>query len=201
MADFDDLIQAQLDGAVLRASPLVHFDFRSGPARLWKGFGPLVAGGHTWQGIGNLGEMSPLTSSPDGAVEEVTFSLFGDDTILSHLLEDAEESDGRLVTIWLQFFDVGRPDAPEADWQTLSAPIAVRTLRMGPLTIQRLPASSDQRATRIISVRAQSIFVNAKRAVFSTFSDVDQQARSPGDRIFIRVPEFSEGTARWPVLS
>lgn len=201
MADFDAVIEAQLAGAVVRCSPLVEFDFVSGAKRVWPGFGPVIAGGKTWEGVRGLGTMSPITSGVGGAVEEMTFSLFGDTQLLGHLSEDAEESDGREVNVWLQFFDLRqRNEAGEwVEWETLSDPLAMFWGRMGPLRVTMSEPNGEGRRGRIVSVSAQSAFINRARPPFQFFSDRDQKARTDGeDNIFVRVPDYVEGTVRWP---
>lgn len=200
MAAFDAVIEAQLSGGVVRAAPLVHFDFLSGPVRVWPGFGPLDAGGEHWQGIGDLGAMSPITAGSAGAIDEMKFSLFGDEEMLGHIEEDAEEASGREVNVWLQFFDVRQMDEAGnwVDWQPLSDPLSLFWGRMGPLGVQRTPPGDDGRATRVISVSAQNAFLNRSRPAFAWFTDRDQKSRSPGDNMFILVSQLTEGTVRWP---
>lgn len=200
MAEFEAAIEAQLSGGVVRASPLVHFDFRSGAVRVWPGFGPLDAGGYRWQGIGNLGSMSPVTAGSGGAIEEISFSLFGDETMLATIEEDAEEASGREVNVWLQFFDIRQEDEAGnwVEWQPLSDPLVLFWGRMGPLAVQRTPPGEDARASRIVSVSAQNAFLNRSRPAFAWFTDRDQKSRAASDNMFVRVSQLTEGTVRWP---
>lgn len=202
MAAFDDLIEAQLAGATVRAAPLVAFAFKSGVGRYWPGFGTLVAGDASWQGIGNLGTLSPITGGTSGAIDEITFSLTGDTSILAHLEEDADESDGREVNVYLQFFDLRRQDEDGnwVDWRTLADPISLFWGTMGPLMPQMSPPDENGRRQRIIAVRAQSAFFNVNRPRYRFFSDRDQKARDPThtDNIFVKTSQFAEGTIRWP---
>ena len=200
MADFDDLIEAQLDGATIRASHLVRFDFRSGPKRLWHGFGDLMAAGEVWQGLGDMGQISAIQSGPGQAAEEMTFTLFGSEGLLVNLADDAEESAGRAVEVFLQFFDIRQVDAAGAwvDWQPLSSPLAMFYGIMGPLTASRTEASAEAPAIRSVSVAAVNAFWNRSRPPLAYFSDRDQKARSPYDNMFARVSAYSDGTVAWP---
>ena len=45
-----------------------------------------------FQGIGNLGTLSPISAGPGGAVQEVVATLFGDETMLAR--GDGEAADG-----------------------------------------------------------------------------------------------------------
>ena len=39
---------------------LVYLDFAADPFRAWTGLGPVEWLGHTWQGVGNLGEVGGM---------------------------------------------------------------------------------------------------------------------------------------------
>ena len=200
MAEFDDLIEAQLAGATVRTSQLVRFDFRSAPMRLWHGFGDLVAAAEVWQGLGDMGQISAIQSGPGQAAEEMTFTLFGSDGLLANLADDAEESAGRTVEVFLQFFDIRQADAAGAwvDWHLLSSPLAMFYGIMGPLTASRTGASAEVPAMRSVSVPAVNAFWNRSRPALAYFSDRDQKARSPDDNMFARVSAYSDGTVAWP---
>ena len=201
MAEFHELIEAQLRGATVRATPLVSFDFKSGMKRLWSGAGTQEAGGHKWQGIGALGSMAPIQSGPRGAVEEIEFSLFGEAGLLDKIEADVDESVGREVNVYLQFFDVRKTDEAGiwVDWQPLDEMISMFWGRMGPLSVKRQAAGVDRRGSRVVSVTVQNALVNRQRPQYGYFSAADQKARGrDGDNIFILMPEFSEGTTRYP---
>ncbi len=206
MAQFDDLIEAQLDGATIRVATLVHFDFASAPMRLWQGAGDLVIDGVAWAGIGEAGAMSAVQAGVGGAVEEVEFALFGSADMLANLEADANESAGREVNIHLQFFDIRQIDEAGTwvDWQPLGDLISAFWGVMGPMRARRDPPSAGDPASRVLTVTAQSAFVNRARPAFGFFTDADQRGREIADggagtdNIFIRMPEFSQGRARWP---
>ena len=201
MAEFSEIIEAQLSGATVRVTSLVSLDFKSGMVRLWQGAGWLDAGGFPWRGVGELGAMSPTQSGPRGAVEEIEMSLFGGDTLLANIEADADESVGREVNVYLQFFDIRRTDADGnwVDWNPLDDMISMFWGRMGPMSVKRQAASEQGRGSRVVSITVQNALVNRQRPPFGFFSDRDQKARGrTTDDIFIRIPEFSEGTVRWP---
>lgn len=209
MAEFPELIEAQLLGSTVRATDLVSFDFKSGMKRLWSGAGTLDAGGFEWQGIGALGSMAPIQSGPRGAVEEIEFSLFGEagtdakPGLLDKIEADADESVGRECNVYLQFFDVRQTDevGDWVDWQPLDELVTLFWGEMGPLSVARQPPSSDGRASRVVTLKVQNALVNRRRPAFGFFTDQDQKARhSETDQIFIKMAEFSEGTTRWPVF-
>lgn len=207
MTDFNNaLIDAQLDGRQVRCAPLVLFHFRSGLLGVWPGFGLLrtsgtVYGGE-WQGIGSLGQLSILTSGADGSVAEMTFSLMATSEMLSTMSSDSDESIGREVEVFLQFFDVRRFDDAGnfVDWQLLGWPIQIFWGRMGPLRADKT-AEDDGPAQRTLSVSAQNLFVTRGRPPYMHFSDRDQKSRSSDDNLCVRVSQLSEGSVAWPTFN
>jgi hypothetical protein len=196
MAEFPLAIAAQLAGNTVRAAPLVHFDFRTTPMRLWPGFGPLEAAGETWLGLGDLGSISGTGAGPGQVVEEMAFSLAGGPELLANFAEDAEEATGREVEVWLQFFDEG--------WAPLDDPFQIFWGVMGPLKVERGESGDDPltaRATRLLSVTAANAFINRGRPSYGFFTDRDQKARKPGDNIFLNIARMSEIKVRWPKFS
>lgn len=197
MAEYDDLIEAQLAGAHLSVAALVTFDFKSGPVRLWSGTGDLAAAGETWQGIGELGQMSAITAGTGLAAEEVDFSLFGSEGLLANLAADAEEAAAREVTVRLQFFRIAGVDVHAPIDETIIAWAGT----MGPLTAAiAAPASADAQGVRSVSVTAVNAFSNRNRPAFAFYSDRDQKALvSSDDNIFVRMATYAAASVAWPV--
>jgi hypothetical protein len=204
MADFGEVINGQLAGRTVRFTPLVKFDFASGAMFLWPGAGDLAIGGDTYQGIGSLGTLSAISQGSAGAIEEMTFAVFGDEGLLEHLQEDAEVSEGRLVTVRVQFFDVRRfdDDGNFVDWKTLNDPWTVFEGNMGPLTVKRQPPSDDGRATRVVSVSAQNFLIYRGRTPpLAYWSDRAQRAKYPTDNLFSRMTDYAFAATKWPQFS
>lgn len=211
MAAFDDLIEAQLSGATVRCAPLVVFEFASETVRLWSGFGDLVIGVDSpveiFKGIGNLGQISSIDQGTDGIVEEMTFSVFGDEGLLANIAADAEESDGRVAKVLLQFFDVRKFDESGnyVDWKALDEPLVLFQGVMGPLKVSRRPPSENQRATRTVSVTAEGYFVRRASPSWRYWSDRDQKGLLEDveveDEMFSRVSLYADHSVAWPKFS
>lgn len=203
MAEFHEAIEAQIDGANVRCTTLVWFDFKSGGKGYWPGFGDLDAGGRLYQGTCGLGTLTPMESGPSGGVDEMTFSIAGPPEILQRFPEDMEETIGRDVEVLLQFFD-GRKQDPNTglyvEWRTLDDPMQLFAGKMGPMNVRHDPGSTTERPMRVVSVTAQNAFINRSRAQFGWFTDIDQKARSPGgdDNMFALVSSLVEGSFEWP---
>lgn len=202
--EFPDAIAAQIRGAHVRLADLVRFDFASGEVRLWSGFGDLTVDGEVWQGIANLGQVSAISAGPGEAIEELTYTLFGDTRILEKFQSDAAESAGREARHYLQFFDVRQFDDQGnwVDWDPLDSPFQLFWGRMGPLIASRPigdPGSIEAR-TRTISVRAANAFINRRKPAHGFYSHRDQLARSQNnnDTLFVNASRMASITVRWP---
>lgn len=202
MAEFDTAIEAQLSGKTVRLAPLVRFDFVSGTVRLWPGFGPMVLGGQTWQGIGNLGSLEIIEAGPGQGATERTYTLFGDETILAQISEDADEASGREVYDYVQFFQVDEfdQDGNWIDWQPIGDPFQMWWGVMGEIAIDRPQVAPGEMATRSVSVPAVNAFHNRRRPTNSYYTDRDQKARHPGDTIFVAMAS-ARRKIRWPYFS
>jgi hypothetical protein len=194
VTDYSETVKAQLRRAVVRKARFVIFDFLSGPVQVWDGTGPIKLAGGTWQGLGRLGRVSTISSGPAllGS-NDVTFELFGDDGLFASIGTDQQESFGRQVGLYTQFFDIRRFDETGAwvDWQPLDD-LKRRFLGvMGPLQASVSRIKIGEQRLRTISVTAVDAVCNRSRAIPGYYSDRDQAARSPGDKIASQVARFA----------
>lgn len=203
MANFPQLIQAQLRGATVRYADMARFDFKSGEVRLHQGTGKLLDGnGEEWLGIGSMGRAGPIQAGVSGGAEEVEFQLFASADMLVHLESDAEESAGRRVVRYLQFFDVRLRDGDGAwvEWTPLDAPLTIFEGIMGPLQVTRPPLQDPtEQASRIITVSALNAFVNRRKPPYAFYSHRDQLGRTNStDNLFINASRMADAKVRWP---
>lgn len=195
MGFFPETIAAKLAGRAVAASLLVHMDFRETPRRFWFGFGDLVAGGHTWQGTGELIQLDGLESPIGTVAPKTTFTLSGIDAALVTLARNASDRvKDRRATIYIQFFDLNPDDASVAPWSLLDEPFAVSTWLMDQMTY-----SAQGPAQRAISLTAESLWTNRRRPAFGLYTDRDQNKRFVGDRGLEQVSDLVSKTIRWPV--
>ncbi len=185
MVALSPALEALLAARTVKIAILAHLDFASGPMRVWAGYGPLLAGGHTWSGLGEMGEVSGLELPIGGNAPQTQLSLSGvDPALVAKVLGAQSDWWRRTVAISLQHFD--------AAWQPVDAPLALYT---GMMEQMRISASG---ATRRIEVMVEWHF--ARRAIppFSELTDADQQARHAGDRGCEYVPLMQNYTEKWP---
>lgn len=205
MAEFPATIAAQLRGGTVRIADMVRFSFLSGEVRLWSGFSDLKDNNNeVWTGIGNLGQISGVIAGPGQGIDELTFVLFGDTTMMAKFAGSVDETIGREVFVYQQFFDVRQFDETGAwvDWKPLDSPMVLFWGIMGPLTADRPKqdvGDVDPRL-RTISVKAANAFVNRRRPSYGFYSHRDQSARSVGnnDQMFVNASRMASITVRWP---
>lgn len=182
----------------VRAAALVFFDFLSQPVRLWSGAGDLRTLGSTFKGTAGLGKLSVAGWGPAGIVETMTFSIAANATVLAAADQDAanNETDGRNVWVWLQFFD----DRPGKDWALLGDPIFYFWGTMGPITVVQAPPDQAGAIAYSMSVTATNAMRVHSRPTLAFFADHDQKARSPDglDNSCARMGEFIDGNVLWP---
>jgi hypothetical protein len=184
---FPDTIGAVLAGKVVRLDLLVRFDFASGPMRLWQGFGTLRTNdSNTWQGIGQLGQISDLESAIGGTAPQARFTLSGvDPTILANAL-DAQEIYGRDCDVYMQFFD--------DSFNCLDNPYVVWA---GLMDTVRITQSVD---TCQVELSAETIFARRAKPPLGMLSDREQQSFFPGDNSLAGIPALMSKTSIWPVI-
>jgi hypothetical protein len=184
---FPDTISAVLAGKTVRLDLLVMFDFASGPMRLWQGFGTLQTNdSNTWQGIGQLGQVSDLESSIGGNAPQARFTLSGvDPTILAEAL-DPQEIYGRDCNVYMQFFDdsFNCLDNPYVIWAGLMDTVKI----------------TQNVDTCQVEMTAETIFARRAKPPFGTLSDREQQKFFPGDGSLAGIPALMNKTAIWPVI-
>jgi hypothetical protein len=192
MAVFEQAILDQIASGVVRRAALVQLEFRTQTMRVWQGFGSLVAGGETWDGLGKLNSISAITAAPGGAAGQLTIELSGVDSGLQMLAmnEVDDEARGRFITVLVQYFD--------AAWQPLGAPKARWLGTMDTLKISS-QNTDDGGRIRTITLTAESWAADRSSPAFGSYSDRDQQARFAGDRGCERVTELQNKVSIWPL--
>lgn len=187
----DDLLRS---GRITQAV-LVHMDFKDTPRRWWTGFGDLQAGGHTWQGVGDLISISPISSAYQISAEQVTFELAATPEMLALSLDAKARVRDRAVTIYLQLMATDGVTVAGSDivsGQPVGSPMA---LYSG--TMQRMPWGADGPGKRTIRLECEGLFFRRNQPPRGRWTDADQKARYPGDRGLERTPLYVNYETRW----
>ena len=201
MAARDDLLA--IPDEVLRSGQiaqavLVHMDFQGTQKRWWTGFGDLEVAGQTWQGLGDLISISPISSTYQVSAEQVTFELAATPEMLSLALAAKSRVRERAVTIYLQLFANARMAAFTAGGGELltgdpiGSPMALYSGLM-----MRMPWSASGSAERRIRLECEGLFFRRNSPPRGRWTDSDQKARYPGDRGFERLPLYVNYETGW----
>lgn len=166
---------------VVRPFTAVELAYPAGPVRLCSLPLPITFGGLTFHGSGAMGEISALEEGGENRSYGFSLSLSG---IPGNWLEYLRSQDvqGRTVRVWLGFVD--------ARHQVIGTPQIIAVGRMD---------TQDVRAgqTTSVTVSCESIAVDWERARVSYVTNVDQQAKHPGDRIFEYVAAMENMVLTW----
>jgi len=196
MAFFPATVEAHLQGREVGAALLCHMDFRETPRRWWGGFGPLAAGDEEWQGTGALIQIDGLEQPIGTTAPKTTFTLAGVDAEIVRLARQASDRvKDRRCTVYVQFFDISPDDASVMPWATLDAPFAIWSGQM-----DQLVYGAQGPSVRSLTLTAESLWVNRRRAPYGLYTDRDQNYRYPGDRGLEQVSDLVSKVVRWPVF-
>lgn len=177
----DDVLRS---GQIGQAA-LVFMDFRDTPKRWWTGFGDLDAGGHRWQGVGDLITISPISTAYDLSAEPMTFTLACTPELLDLSINAKWRVRDRPVTVSLQLFDMGTK-------QVLGSPFV-----MFSGTMQRMPWKASGPTERTLTLEAEGLFFRRNAPPRGRWTDADQRARYAGDKGLERLPRYVNYEARW----
>lgn len=196
MSDFftDEQI-ATLSATTVRCAFVVKFAFATSTVYAWNGNYDLTIGANTYQPMYGMGAIDGLGYSADGSSESVTLTLSGlpeqeGTDFLAAALDGTDEVSQRIVTISLALFD--------SDWQSVGAPLPLFYGFMQPPKVTRTPATQTDGSVQTITVSAENIFFNRAKPPYGRNNDRDQQARSPGDKIFGFVASLVNKTVTYP---
>jgi len=164
-----DLSAAMISAAAAPSvSPifLVRMEFDSGTVRVWSGLGELSWNSETWQGVGSLGQIEPLTESGDFVANGANLKLSG---IPSDLIAIAlgQHYQGRAAAIYFGMMN--------SSGAVIVDPVQLYTASMDTMEID------EQGETCSITVRIESEAVSLKRAREWRYTHEDQQIDYPGD--------------------
>lgn len=195
MALYGDVHALQLAGGVVR--PAILFRLEASPmVRAWSGPGDLSipadaiepAGG-LYEGVGALTDLPALQQLVNGAATRVDFQLSGVSDEIAELA-DADADSIRGASVFVGLLPLNE------DWQP-AAPVA--WLWEGEADVARVEQRLDRdNAVNTIAVSVGSAFTGRRRPRFRTWTNTDQQRRSPGDRFCERVALYGNAAKTWP---
>lgn len=197
--NLDPLIDAQIDGKLIRMSILMHVATDT-PIRAWLGVGPLEKAadgvdltGGTYLGLGQMQSVPALQQLVNGTAQRIELSLSGVDEQIA-ALADAEAADVRskVVSLGLQFLG--------PDWQPLGDTLWLWDGEADVVKAESVsgPGPEFQR-TRMVSLSVGSTTTGRRRPKLSFFTRSQQRRRSADDAFCDRTGLYSADTElKWP---
>lgn len=164
---------------------LVRLDWPSGTVFVWTGYGNIAWDGQTWIGTGDLGRVSDVRESREGAANGLTLSLHGipSGNIAQAL---ADDSQGRPGKMWLGFL--------AADGSLVVDPYLIFDG-----VIDVCPVEDDAE-TCIVSVQLEKELIDS-RARGRRYTHEDQKIQYPTDRGFEYIAGLQDKQIVWGVAS
>ena len=175
-------MQVALASDYVRPGILVEATFKSSTVYVWSGIGTVSWNGHSWQGVGSLGNLSTVEESSNVDAKGIAISLSGiDPTLLSDVLGDYQV--GLPVNVYLALFDASNA--------IIADPLLSFAGRMDEPRI----TMDGQSAT--IDINCESRLVEMNVAVDRRYTNEDQQLDYPGDAGFAFVNSIQEVFINW----
>ena len=190
----DDLLaipDTDLRAGNIGEAALVFMDFGTGAKRCWTGYGDLDQAGHIWQGTGDLISIGEVVASQNLEADALMFSMAATPEMIGLVQGAATAVRGRAVQVFSQMFVVN-PDDGTMGWQVLGPPLS---LFAG--TMEQLTYAASGPTQRQIQLTCESYFVRRNAPPRGQWSDRDQNARYPGDKVLERVALYENYTVRW----
>lgn len=196
--NIDPLVEAQINGRLIRASFFMRIDTTE-PVRVWAGVGDFVlpednveTEDGTYKGLGVISELPSFEQLVNGVAQRVEFSLSGVDQTIAELADDdAAEVRSKRVNVGLQFMD--------EDWQPLAD---IMWVWEGEADVIRKSSTSTPGFQRqyTITLSVGSLTTGRRRPELSYFTGSQQRRRSADDAFCDRTGLYSQGSEiKWPL--
>ncbi len=179
------IITAAMADALQDGSPrglFVAIDHPDGTGYFWTGIGSRDWNGHTWQGAGTLGSITPIKHSSEIAIQDITFSISGiDATIAAGLNDDVRN---RIGEVWLACFK----------WDDSVVPDPYKLID-SELDYQVFEAGDD--GTTTVSIIAHSGFYTLDRGVEEAWTPENQKLIDATDTGMDYIPGLQNQDLPW----
>lgn len=172
---------AQAAASVKRPCVLFAGEFASGWLRLWSGVGDLAWGGYTWQGAGELLEVSALSESDEVVSRGVQVSLTASSSIVSAALGSARQ--GKPGRVYLGFVD--------AAGALVADPVM---LFEGRLDVPEIEPGTD---TCTVTIAYEDELAALDRPLIRRYTPEDQKLDDATDRGFEFVTALQDVSVAW----
>lgn len=170
---------------------LCQMDFRTNPQRWWLGYGPITAGGVTYEGTGDMIKVSAMSLTYGMSAGMVRFSVPNASPEMVARCDNQEsEVNGRRVQVLYQLFSTVEQDGHHRG-TLIGDPISVFLGRMKDMT------STSTADAREIELECYGRMSQQGRPPYGRWTNTDQQARYPGDRGLEFIPTLRDKAITW----
>lgn len=179
------ILTARMAAALVGGNPrviLCKIEHPSGDFYGWSGIGPLSYDGQTWTGLGVLGEIAPVKSTSDLAIQDVQFKLSGVSPEALGLIQGSVK--GKIGTVWLACLDQGEHIVADP-YQLIECE----------LDVQDFEAQED--GTVMLTITGHSGFYTMERALNEVLSPENQKLRFPSDTGLDLLPVLQNQDIAW----
>lgn len=185
----DDIMRDVTLARTVRAPRCGVFWFKSQTVRVFEGGPSIVAGGQTWQGLGDLAAIEgPIEMGPGLKTQPLNLSINFTAAFIQNALTAAQQSDelrGRYFQLGI--IPLGQRNAdmspvPGKEWQAAMDPWIFATYVMDKLSVEFDREKDMGRA--LLTILPQT--ADKHMAPAGSLTDADQQYRYPGDTSLAR---------------
>ncbi len=186
-----DISDEELRRGDVACTILCQMDFATNPQRWWLGYGPLTAGGVTYQGTGDVIQISAMSLTYGMSAGMIRFEIpAASPEMIARCDNQASEVNNRTCRLFYQLFGMVERDG-EHRGRLIGEPISVFTGRM------RDMRSTSGAQERTIELEAYGRMSWQGKPPFGRWTDSDQRARHTGDRGLNQLPSLKDKAITW----
>lgn len=191
VASIHDVPDEDLRRGVTGCTVLCQMDFATNPQRWWAGYGPLTAGGVTYQGTGDVIQISSISLTYGMSAGFIRFDIPAASPQMIARCDNQEvEVNNRPCRLFYQLFHAVERDG-EHRGRLIGPPISVFLGRMRDMT------SNSSATERNIELECYGRMSWQGKPPFGRWTDADQRARYPGDTGFALLPGLRDKAITW----
>lgn len=186
-----DVSDEELRRGVTGCAVLCFMDFLTSPQRFWLGWGPMEAGGFTWQGVGDVIQIGAMSLTYGMSAGMIRFSIPNASPEMIARCDNQEvEVNARTCRVYYQLFANDEHDG-EMRGRLIGDPMSVFHGRMRDMT------STSSASERNIELECYGRMSWQGKPPFGRWNDADQQRRYPGDTGLALLPTLKDKAITW----
>lgn len=181
MRNLSTAMKAAITANVVYPALLADLTFITGTVYVWSGIGDLIYNGHTYQGVGSLGEVGTITEGTSVEASGTTISLFGvDPTLYADSIADIRTGLPALIRFGC--------------FNSAGALVDTMILFSG---LMDQPTVTENADSLDISIALESKLTNLQRANRRLWTSCEQRKDYPQDMGFTFVEELQDKAIIW----